>query len=80
MKDKIINIIRFYMGSDELANLKADEILELFAFSDEKIGELVNKIAYTQTAEDQADDFLNKVWMVKEFLNSEYPALCGQGG
>ena len=36
--------------------------------ADEVIGEIVKEIAYNQKAEDQADDFIEKVWLLKEWL------------
>lgn len=38
------------------------------SFTDEGIGEIVEKIAYHQLAEEQADDFIEKVWIVKDFF------------
>lgn len=35
---------------------------------DELIGDLVNEIAYKQHHVEQAEDFLEKVWIVKEFF------------
>jgi len=38
--------------------------------SDDEIGELVKDIAYTQHHEEQSEDFLEKVWIIKEWLQS----------
>ena len=38
--------------------------------TDDEIGELVKGIAYTQHHEEQSEDFLEKVWIVKEWLQS----------
>lgn len=44
--------------------------LKEILISDENIGELVEEIAYKQHHEDQGDDFIEKVWKVKEWLQS----------
>jgi hypothetical protein len=36
--------------------------------SDEEIGKVVERIAYKQLHEDHGDDFLEKVWILKNFL------------
>jgi len=36
--------------------------------SDEEIGKIVEQIAYKQLHEEQADDFLEKVWILKNFV------------
>ena len=38
--------------------------------TDDEIGELVKNIAYTQHHEEQSEDFLEKVWIIKEWLQS----------
>lgn len=35
--------------------------------TDERFEEIVNIIAYKQLSEDQADDFIEKVWILKSF-------------
>ncbi len=40
--------------------------------TDKELEEIVNKIAYTQTAEEQIDDFLNKIHILKEFIDNKY--------
>lgn len=40
--------------------------------SDKDIGEIVNEIAYKQHCEEQADDFLEKIWKLKEWLRNTY--------
>ena len=39
--------------------------------SDEEIGILVNEIAYKQHHEEQSDDFLEKVWIVKKWIRDK---------
>ena len=37
---------------------------------DEEVGKIVEKIAYSQLAEEQSDDFIEKVYLLREFLNA----------
>lgn len=38
---------------------------------DDEIGNLVKKICYQQLAEEQSDDFIEKVWIVKEWMRNQ---------
>lgn len=40
--------------------------------TDEQLGGIVHKIAYTQQAEEQGDDFINKVWILKNFIEQHF--------
>lgn len=42
----------------------------LESIPDNKIEGIVDKIAYSQLAEEQSDDFLEKIWILKDFLNT----------
>lgn len=36
---------------------------------DEKIGEIVTEIAYTQKAGEQGDDYVEKIWLLKSWID-----------
>ena len=50
----------------------AEQIAHLYSaeeeVNDDSIGQIVQRIAYTQLSEDQSDDFIEKVWLLKEWL------------
>ena len=41
---------------------------------DEQIGKIVHKIAYTQQGEEQEEDFVQKVWILKNFIEKQFNA------
>lgn len=40
--------------------------------TDDELGEIVDKIAYTQQEKEQADDFVNKIWLLKYFIEKHF--------
>jgi hypothetical protein len=47
------------------------EVKERFQFpTDDDIGKIVQKIAYEQLHEEQCDDFIEKIWIVKNWLKA----------
>jgi hypothetical protein len=57
---------------EQQVKLLATPVVSKSLPTDEQLGEIVHKIAYTQQAEDQGDDFVNKVWMLKNFIEQHF--------
>lgn len=73
MKEKIKKILTNYYSTNLPLNDAVQQVLDLFDVrqslpDDDEVEDLVNEIAYKQHHGEQGDDFLEKMWIVKQKL------------